>query len=228
MNKKSLISLCLFAASMVLSFSTMHMMSLFDISKWVGVSVGSSVLIVMCTLVFVFKKHMPIKIAALVVNPIAEGLAISSLFVHLGGYPSFWQTTVSFAVLLGSFLLYMLLTYIPFTRDHFIISMTLYVIIVLGVFLTVTLTAEKLCMGIFALTLIYFIVFISYYVTLAVYADNPREHVEHISYCSVFALFIVVVVVFIIISQGDGCDSCDCGDCCGGNDKRKNNPYAFE
>lgn len=231
MNKKSLLSLCLFGASMLLSFVTMHVMSLFDISKWVGVSVGLALFIIMFVLVAVFKRHMAAKIAALIVNPIADGLAISSLFVHLGAYPPIWQTAVSFSVLFGSFLLYLLLTYLPFTRRHYIISMLCYVAVVLGVFLTVTLTAEKLCVGVFALTLIYFIVFISYFVTLAITAYDIPEHIMHIAYCTFVALALVIIVVLIVISQGDCGDGCDCGGGGGGGidgGSKKRNPYALE
>lgn len=230
MNKKSLLSLLLFAASMVLSFGTMYLMSLFDISKWVGVTLGFVLFLIMFVLVLSFRKHLGINIAALVINPIADGLAISSLFVHMGAYPPFWQTAVSFAVLLGSYLFYLILSYIPFTRRHYIISMVCYIALVIGVFLSVTLTAKKMLMGVFALTMIYFIVFIAYFVTLAVAAYDIPEHITHMSYCSFVALALVIIVVLIVISQGDCGDGCDCGGGgggLGGKDKKRN-PYALE
>ena len=225
MNKKSLLSLLLFAASTVLSFATIHIMSLFDISKWVGVSVGIALLVVMLVLVLIFKKHMAVKITALVVNSIADGLAISSLFVHFGAFPHVWQSVAAFAALVGAFVLYMLLTYIPFTRRHYIISMAIYALIVLGVFLTVMLTTKKACAGIFALALIYYIVFISYFVSLALSASDLPEHISHISYASFYALAVVIIVVLIILSDGNFDATPDFVGFNGGSKKR--NPYAL-
>lgn len=234
MNKKSLLSLYLFAASTVLSFVTIHIMSLFDISKWVGVSVALSLFVVMAILLLVatkkkkVKKHIKaVRYATLAVNAIADGLAISSLFTYLGRFPQVWQSAAAAAVLIAVFALYLLLTYIPFTRQHYIISMVLYVLVVVGGGIAFCATASQSVKAVSVLTLLYMIIFIAFFIPLADNTYNAEEHIEKITYFS-FAGIIVAIIVLAIISESDAdfLSGLDGGIGSAGTAKKRN-PYDY-
>ena len=197
--------MCAFGATAALSFVTLHIMSLFNISKWVGVSVGLSLLVVMLVLVLVFNKHLAVKLAALVVNAIADGLAASSLFVHLGEYPLVWQSVAVFAVMAAAFILYMLLTCIPFVARHFKISAAVYILIALGISFA-CLFGVKNSDAACVLALLFMIVFIAFLVSLHIGAEDLSEHITHLTYCSFAELAAVIFIVLVIISEGEALD----------------------
>lgn len=231
MNKKSLLSLCLFAASTALSFVSLHIMSLFGVSKWVGLTVGLSLLFTTLMLEIMnacaFKNRKGIHLTAIAVNAIADGIAASSLFVHLGEYPQIWQTAVIFVVMVAAFTIYLLITYTPFARNHFISSIGMYIVIICAVALSCLLSLPK-ALAACSLALLYMAVFISFLVSLPIAARDMNEHIKHIAYCSFAALAAVIVIVLIVImSQGDF----DIPDFLGGgspdNDKKRN-PYKYK
>lgn len=231
MNKKSLLSLCLFAASTALSFTAVHIMSLFDVSKWMGLTVGLSLLITTLMLEIMnacaFKNRKGIHVVAIAVNAIADGIASSSLFVHLGEYPQLWQTVVIFVVTIAAFAIYLLITYTPFARNHFISSIGMYIVIICAAALSCLLSLPK-ALAACSLALLYMAVFISFFVSLPIAARDMDEHIKHIAYCSFAALAAVIVIVLIVImSQGDF----DIPDFLSGgtSDKdKKRNPYKYK
>lgn len=226
MNKKTLTSLGLFGATTTIAFAVMHIMSLFDVSKWVGVSVGIALFAIMLVLIIVFKKHTSVKLAALFVNAVADGLASSSLFVHLGKFPALAQSAELFAVLVGIFALYCLLTYIPFARKHYIISMIAYAVTVVAMAIVALVFAEKSTAAIFSLALLHMIIFIAFFVSLAVEAGDMSEHIKNITYCSFAGLIVVLIAVLIVLSDGGDFTPGDVGIFDGGRSKRRN-PYNF-
>lgn len=213
----------------MLSFTTIHIMQMLTANKWVGVSVGLSLFVTTLMLELMnacaFNSRKGIHIAALVINAIADGLAASSLFVHLGKFPQVWQSAVVLTVMLGAFALYILLTYIPFARNHYISSIAMYVTIIFVAGLTCLLCLPN-ALAACALTLLYLAVFIAFLVSLPITARNTSEHLKHITYCSFAALATVIIIVLIVLSEGDLDITPDLG---GGapNKDKKRNPYEY-
>lgn len=213
----------------MLSFATIHIMPLFDISKWVGVSVGLSLFVTTLMLEILnacaFKNRKGIHVTALAVNAIADGLAASSLFVHLGEFPQLWQTVVIFVVMLVAFALYILLTNITFAKDHFVSSIIIYVAIVFIAGLSCLLSFPN-ALAACALALLFLTVFIAFLVSLPISARHTSEHIKHITYCSFVALAAVIVIVLIVLSEGDVLSGIgDTGD--SPKKDRKRNPYNY-
>lgn len=234
MNKKSLLSLCLFGASAVLSFTAMHIMEFVTTNKWVGVSVALSLFVVMFIMLFAViskapeKYEKPAQFAALAVNAIADGMAISSLFTHMGRFPAIWQSAIAVVVLIGLFALYLPLTRIPFVRNHYIISMLIYALAIIGAGIACCVAATPAVVRICILAMLYMIIFIAFFITLADRARNAKEHIEKIAYFS-FAGIIVAIIVLIIISDGDADLPIDGfgGDIGAAGATKKRNPYDF-
>lgn len=233
MNKKSLLSLCLFAASTVLSFITIHIMSLFDISEWVGVSVGLSLFVVMAILLLaasskkkIKKRVKALRYVVLTVNAIADGLAISSLFTYLGYFPEIWQTAAVAVGLIALFALYLAVTYIPFARNHYKISMLIYALIILGLCIAWCVTASQATKAASFLTILQLIIFIAFFITLATGAYNAEEHIKNITYAS-FAGIVVAIIVLAIISDGGDLPIDGIGGVDSASAKKKRNPYSY-
>lgn len=239
MNKKSLLSLCLFGASTVLSFATLHIMELLTTNKWVGVSVALSLFVVMGVLLAAVtvraKNHIKprkqvhtVRCIAIAVNAIADGMALSSLCTHLGGFPPVWQSAVAAVVLICVFALYLPLTYVPFVREHYIISMLLYVLAVVGAGIAICVTLNRIIGRITVLSLLYMIIFIGFFITLADSAHDAKEHIERMAYGS-FAGVLVALIVLAIISDGGGDFLSGAGgDGLGSSSSyKKRNPYEY-
>lgn len=227
-NKKCFLSFGGFATTLFISLLTMHLMSLFTLSKWVGVGVGIGVMVFMLVLALVLRKgNGEIHYLIIPVNAVGEGLAASSMFVYLGSFPKVWESAAVFGGLCALFLLYILLTNIPLFRDHFVICMTAFVLIILaGLIAGEELTKSNT----FYLALLSMIPFISFLVTTATKAENANRHIRNLSYSSFAALIIVIIVVLIVISGGDGLDGV--GDAAivdgtGKAKKQRQNPYDF-
>lgn len=218
----------------MLSFATIHIMSLFDISKWVGVSVALSLFVIMAILLLVatnnkkLKKHVKaVRYVVLAVNTISDGLAISSLFTYLGYFPEIWQSAVVAVGLIIVFALYLTVTYIPFARNHYIISMLIYALVIVGLCIAWCATANQSTKAASYMTMIYMIIFIAFFVTLAVGAYNAEEHIKHITYASFVGIVVAIIVLAIISDSGDiPLDGLGGGvDSVGTNKKR--NPYDY-
>lgn len=239
MNKKSLLSLCLFGASTVLSFATVHIMHLLTTNKWVGVFVALSLFVVMGVLLAVVtvraknhikpRKHVhTVRCIAIAVNAIADGMALSSLFVYLGRFPALWQSAEAAAVLIGLFALYLALTYIPFARKHYIICMAIYLLVIVGLGITLCVMASKAVRPVSLMMILYMIIFIAFFITLADSAHDAKEHIERVAYSS-FAGVIVALIVLAIISDGGGdfLSGADAGGLGPSGANKKRNPYAY-
>ncbi|MDE5562454.1 MAG: hypothetical protein K2J01_02775 [Clostridiales bacterium] len=231
MNKKSLLSLLLFAASTVVSFATVHIMGLLTSDKWVGVSTAIPMFIFMFIVLLIISKMIekfakPARYVTLAVNAIADGMAISSLFMHFGRFPAIWQTALSAAGLIGLFALYLAITYIPFARKHYVISMTIYALMIIGAISAWCGTATQATKAMSVLTILYLIIFVAFFIPLADDAHCAEEHIKTVTYFS-FAGLIVAVIVLAIMSDGGDLplDGLACVD--GSGSSKKRNPYAY-
>ncbi len=224
-TKKCALSIGGFAITLLICFIVMHVMSLFTLSKWVGVGTGGGVFVIMLILAVIFRKNKLMPFFIIPVNAIGDGLALSSLYVYLGAYPAVWESATVFGGLCFLLVLYCLLTNIPFFRNHFIISMLLYFCIILAALITCAVVIKS---AIFPLALMGMIPFTAFFISLATKAENPLTHIAHLSTCSFAALIVIIFVVLIIISQGNGFDGAG-GDIGGfGKGARpKHNPYDF-
>ena len=232
-TKKCALSLGGFAITMLICFITMHVMSLVTVSKWVGVGTGIGIFAVMLVFAIVFRKNKLLPFIIIPINAIGDGLALSSLYVYLGSYPQIWETAALFGALLFAMLLYCALTNVQFFRDHFVISMIVYCILLIVILIIVGTVGDtgKQHPQLIFLAALSLIPFIAFFISLATKAENSLKHVKNMSYCSFAALILIIIAVIIVISQGDGLDGL--GDGIGGGvdgavgTTRKRNPYDF-
>lgn len=225
-TKKCALSLGGFALTMLLCLITMHVMSLFSISKWVGVGCGGGIFVIMLVITIIYRKEKYLPFIIIPVNAIGDGLAVSSLYVYLGAYPAVWESAAVFGGLCILLFLYCLLTNIPFFRNHFIISMIAYLAVILAALITCAVLLDS---KIFPLALLGLIPFTAFFITTVAKAADAFEHIKNMAYCSFAALIIIIIVVLAIISQGEGLDGLGSGidgDVVKGA-KPKRNPYDF-
>lgn len=234
MTRKALCSLITYALASAICLVSMHLMLLVHVNKYVGVSVGGGVLVVAFILLNVFFREKQESLLILLFLPIAAiacGLAISSLYVHLGTAPEIKSSLCIWGAYVGLFLVYCLLAYIPFFRQHPYFCLTIYGLLVLaGGIVGISLSSTV----IFSLVLLLFLLFISCLATLVAESKNRREQNYYLAMFYFIAMFFIVVIVLVVIGGADGCDSCDGGDCCncggigdGGYYKTKKNPYDY-
>ena len=230
-TKKCALSLGGFALTMLICFITMHVMSLFTLSKWVGIGAGTGIFVIMLILAIIFRHNRVLPFFIIPVNAIGDGLALSSLYVFLGRYPRIRETAVIFGALMFAFLIYCLLTNIRFLRNHFIISMLLYIVMLLVALIMAAAinNTAKDHPQIFYLAFLCMIPFISFFITIAKGAENAAKQIKNMAGGSFAALILIIIAVFIIISQGEGLDGLGDGiggDIVGGS-PRKRNPYDY-
>ena len=224
MNKKTIMSFIAFAGTFAVGLGALHIMLLFDINKWVGVSVGIALLII-TLIAFCISKKSPIWcIAAVVVNAIGDGIAASSLFVHIGVTPELWKSAVCFAVMCAAFIIYCLFTNIRVISEHPVIFTIAYLAVLLSVLITITVLYAALRPTCY-IALLFFVMFIAYVISTAIDAYDVAEQCKTLAYCSFTALAIIIIVVLIVLSDGDFTP--DFGGGGGGSGKKKRNHYKF-
>ena len=221
-EKKCLISLLYFILTLFLSFATMHIMELFTVSKLVGVGISAGLIVIACILYFTLhEKNSKIFPFVIILNALASGFALSSLFVYLEAFPLIWHTVILFAVFSFLFYLYCLLARIIFFQKHFIICIALYFILILAAAITcIALTSSP----VFIVAALMSIVFLAFLISLVKKAFLEKEHMENIAKCS-FVVLIVLFIVLIIISEGDADFDAFAGEI--DTRKKKYNPYSF-
>ena len=79
-TKKCALTFSGFALTLLLFYITVHVMSLFTISKWVGVGVSSGVFVIMLVFTLLYRKNKILPFFVIPINAIADGVAASSLF----------------------------------------------------------------------------------------------------------------------------------------------------
>lgn len=204
-SKKCLISLAGFAITLLLTFAAMHVMQLFNFTYVIGVSVGAGILIFMLIMLIVLRKNLTLSLTlpTILINALACGIALSSMYEYLGAYPALWQSCAVFAALIALFGLYCLLTGLTFFQSHYVICEIALVVlaaasIILGMIFS-DLTA-------FSLAATGFIPFIASLIAMTMRSHNFTEHVKNIACCSFAVLALVIFVVLAVITQGDGLD----------------------
>ncbi|MDE6557801.1 MAG: hypothetical protein K2K39_01720, partial [Clostridia bacterium] len=108
-TKKCALSIGGFAITLLICFITMHVMSLFTLSKWVGVGTGGGIFVIMLIFAVIFRKNKLLPFFILPINAIGDGLALSSLYVYLGAYPAVWKTSIVLVGLCILLILYCLM-----------------------------------------------------------------------------------------------------------------------
>ena len=224
MNKKTIMSFIAFAGTFAVGLVALHIMLLFDISKWVGVSVGIALLIIALVAFCISKKSAGWCVAAIILNALGDGIAASSLFVHIGVTPEVWKSAVCFAVMCAAFLVYCLLTNIGFISEHPVIFTVSYLAVLLAVLITLTVLCAELRPTCY-IALLFFVIFIAYLISTAIDAYDVAEQFKTLAYCSFTALAIIIIVVLIVLSEGDFAP--DFGGGGGGKPKKKRNHYKF-
>ncbi|MCM1438589.1 MAG: hypothetical protein NC131_05190 [Roseburia sp.] len=225
-TKKCAVTIGGFALTMLVCFITMHLLSLASVSKWVGVGTGAGMFALSLVFAVVFRKERLMPYFIIPVNAVGDGLAVSSLFVYLGAFPKIWETAVVFAGLCLLLFIYCLLTNIPFLRNHFVISMLIFVCLILGGLIAGAVICES---KFFYLALICLIPFIAFLIATVLKAKDAQEQIKNMSYVSFAALIIIIIAVIAVISQGDGLDGMGdglIGDV-GKTAKPERNPYDF-
>lgn len=228
MTKKCLISFITYILFSAICLTSMHLMLLVDVNKYVGVGVGAGILIVAFALYIIFHKKrnfrswVPLFPCA---SAIGCGLAISSLYVYLGTSPTILYSFCIWGAYVILFLSYCLLVNIPFFKRFPRICLTIYGLLILVGGIVGIILSSKI---VFSLALMLFILFIFHLATILVHSRNYSEHFNVLALVSFGELFIVVIVVLIILSEGDGLDSIDFQSG-GGAAYRdsKGNPYDF-
>lgn len=225
MTKKCLISFLIYVAFSAIMLISMHLMLLADVNKYVGVGVGAGIMGVAVVFSFVVKSGK-IRPFVLALNSIACGLAISSLYVHLGYVPQIWQSAAIWAAFTALFVIYCLIVNIEAIKYHPVISLIVYLLLIIVPLVICVALIDKFP---FSLALLAFVPFGAFLITTALKARDVKAHMFNITCMSFAALVIVIVVVLIVISQGEIADGLDFpigGD--GSSLKRKQvNPYDF-
>lgn len=225
MTKKCLISFLIYAAFSAVMLISMHLMLLADVNKYVGVGVGAGIMGVAVVFSFAVKSGK-IKPIVLALNSVACGLAISSLYVHLGYVPQIWQSAAIWATLSALFVMYCLIVNIEAIKYHPVISLIVYLLLII---VPLIICAALLDSFPFSLAALAFVPFGSFLITTAMRAKDVKAHLFNITCTSFAALVIVIIIVLVVISEGEIADGLDFpigGD--GGSLKRKKvNPYDF-
>lgn len=234
-TQKCAVSLITFALSLLLMFAGVLFMSLFTVSKWVGVSIGGAALCLLLVLYFLFrKKHRAVQYFVIPLAAFATGVTVSSVFVLnkvpvatslviYAAYPPVWQIAVLFGALTAAFYLYCLCTNLSFCRRHYKISLWVYAIALLAtaVLLFVFLKSPIYLLAVFGL-----IPTIAFLISLSIDACNTAEHMQTLAYCAFGILIVAIVAVLLILSEGEVADGLD-GDIAGGVASKHRNPYAY-
>lgn len=207
-TKKHACSFLCFATTLLLLFLSLHFMSLFSVSKWIGVSIGGGLFIISLIAEILLRKYKFIYFISIGINAIASGIAMSSLFVFLNCYPLVWHTALLFVSLCALFCIYCLCTHLPFFEHYRLLCIIVFTILPI---LSITWIVCTYHDSIWKLTMLSLIPFFAFLISIFLPAKDRFEHLKNISYCSFFALVFVILVVILILSEGDAIDGLDGG-----------------
>lgn len=225
MTKKCLISFLIYVAFSAMMLISMHIMLLADVNKYFGVGVGAGIMLVAVVISFAVKSGKT-KPFVLALNSIACGLAISSLYVHLGYVPQIWQSAAIWATFTALFAIYCLTVNIEVIKYHPVISLIVYLLLIIVPLIICAALIDKFP---FSLALLAFVPFGSFLITTAIRARDVKAHMRNITCTSFAALVIVIIVVLIVISEGEIADGLDfpIGGGSSSLKRKQANPYDF-
>ena len=227
MTKKCLSSFITYTMLSAICLAGMHLMSLVSVNKYVGVSIGGGILVLGFVLYMILRKNHALGGLILlwpVVSAIGCGLAISSLYVHLGAAPEIIYSFCIWGAYVILFLVYCLLTNLPLFKRRPRTCLAVYGILILAGGVIGICLSSKI---IFSLVLMTFILFIAYLATILAHSRNYVEHNKLLALVSFIGLLVVVIVVLIVISEGEGLDALDFPTTGGGYKDPKKNPYDY-
>ncbi len=226
LNSKRLITLISCLTGIALTFSGLSIFSLFELNKWIGVSIGTGVFVVCAIIAITVRKKA--YIAVILLNSVTMGIAISSLYAHFNFFPPVWQTALVAVGTDALFCIFCLLSKTPLFKNHCVICCT--------VFLLTILTAEIVCAVlvspyVFGFALFIFLTLAAHNIVLTAKIKTFDDLIKNLAICSFTVLILAIIVVIIVLSQGDGADGV--GDLLSGaspskSTKQKRDPYNFE
>ncbi len=225
MPSKRIIALIMFSLTVLLIFLSLFFMSFFTVNKWVGVGVGGGVFVLSGILFLLLRKKnkQVAEWGAIIVNAIASGIAVSSLFVYLGAFPPVWHLILVTVGTIALYAIYTGLTMLGFFGDHPVIALCIFLAFLLTLEI---LGAIYLASGAFYYAMILIIPFGAFSGSLIASAKSPEELFTHIAYASFTALILVIFVVLVVISEGDALDGVGGGS--GDTISKKNkSPYTY-
>ncbi|MGN1061357.1 MAG: hypothetical protein ACI4QN_06450 [Candidatus Coproplasma sp.] len=202
LNNKRLIVFSFCVISVALTFIGLAIFSLFTLNKFVGVGTGTGIVVICGVIALTVKKtsYMPVIIA----NALAVGIAISSMYTHLGFFPPVWQLAlIAFgtAALFGIFCLF---TKTPLFEKHHIVCGIVYLLIVLTAEILLTVFVSPY---VFAFALFLFMTLAAHVLTLSARAKDLNMLIHNLTVCSFTVLLLAVLIVIAIITEGDGAEA---------------------
>lgn len=205
MRSNRLAAFIAFSFTVVLIFASMFLMSFFKLNKWVGVSVGGGMFVVSAVLFLLLRKSRKrlAELGAITVNAIGSGIAVSSLFVYLEGFPPVWQIVAASVAAIALFFGYVQLTRLGFMQKHPVIMLSIILAVILALEI---LGAIYITGGAFYYGLILIIPFGAFSFALIAKSNTQEEFVTHLAYASFTALILVIFAVLVVLSEGEALD----------------------
>lgn len=202
LNNKRLTVFIFCVISIALTFAALAVFSLFKINKFVGVGVGTGIIVICAVIALTIKK--PSYVPVIIANSLAVGIAISSMYTHFGFFPPVWQlalVALGTAALFGVFCLF---SKTPLFEKHHIVCGIVFLLTVLTAEILLTIFVSPYVFG-FALFL--FMTLAAHVLTLSARAKDYNMLIRNLTVCSFTVLLLAVLIVIAIITEGDGAEA---------------------
>lgn len=212
----------------------MHLFLLIHANKWVGFGVGTGVMVISLIVSLVVRavhdRRFPIGLVVLFlfINGAASGIAVSSLYTHLGYAPTVMETAYVGGMSAILFAIYCFLAKIELLwRLPGLWICGFLALLLTGGIIGICLSSK----AIFSLALLLLIPMTAFLITTVLATENANHHGVALVFASLAALFVILIVVLVVISEGEGLDILDgFGGGSGGGSgigSYKRNPYEF-
>ncbi len=221
MNSKRFLVFITFSLSVIAMCIMLNVMALFSVDKSFGLILASIIFVVCGITTCILRKRF--YFFATIINSMATGIAISSLYVHLQTNIPLVPTIIASIAIIALFGLYCLLSFLSFFKNHPIISIIVYFILVSTVVITAMVLLNS---SSYAFLPFLLIPFLSQLIVLICDAENINKLAKNTAIASFSVLILVIIIVFLIITEGDGADALDIIPD-GGSSKKKKDPYRF-
>ena len=224
MTKKCLWSFFTFSIFVAICIISMQLMLLAPLDEWVGVSIGSVILIFNFIFYSAFFRRKRGNVILLsLINAIGSGITMSSLYVYLGSAPTILQSVCIWLGFVFLFFIYCLLTNTSLLKNFPKRCLLIFgLLLLIGAIVGMCISSKI----IFSFILMLLILFYAFLTTIVISTRNVHTHCHNILKSSFFILCIVIIVVLIVISQGDGLDGLDFPSA-EKSSKTKKDPYEF-
>lgn len=223
-ENKRLLTLLLCCISTILTFIGLTIFSLVEVSQWVGVGVGGGIFVITGVIALTVRKSSYIVVT--MVNSLALGITISSLYTYLGYFPPVWQTGLVTLGTAGLFGVFCLLTKTVFFETHPVLGgiCFLSVIAILEI-----LGAVFISPYVFGYALFLFMTLTGYVLALSCRTNDVYELFKNMAVASFTVLILAVLIVLAVLTEGDGADLAQLfvPDAAAPGKKKKISPYKF-